>query len=132
MKRIRILFGQNVQFLRRFFGDSIEQQNDMEVVDEIDDPVELLVFLRGVNVDVIFLSNKHSGELGLSSHIFLEYPTMTLVVVDEECRTAYIESLVPQKHPVSDVSSMGIVDALRIFGSNSNEAEQGKLTGRPH
>lgn len=56
MKRIRVLFGKNVQFLRRFFGDYIDNQDDMVVVDEIDEPVELLVSLRDLDVDVIFLS----------------------------------------------------------------------------
>jgi hypothetical protein len=69
---------------------------------------------------MVLLSNKHSGELGLSSHLFLEYPTMTLVVVDEKCRNTYIENLIPQKHRVSDVLPGGIVEALRLYASNSN------------
>ena len=114
MKRIRVLFGKNVNFLRRFFGDSVERQSDMEVVDEIDDPVELLVFLRDVDVDVILLSLDRCGSSGLPSHLFAEYPAVKLVLVDEDRCAAFIEDLIPQQRPITDVSPDGIISALRL------------------
>ncbi len=124
VKKIRVLFGKNVQCLRRFFGDNIEQQGDMEVVDEIDDPVELLVELRDVNVDVIILSMDHGESSGLSSHLFAEYPEVTLVLLDEDYRFAYIENLCPHRSSISDVSSDGIISALRLVDQRTVDVDQ--------
>ena len=132
MKRTRVLFGRNLQFLRRFFGDSFKRQSDMEVVDEIDDPVELLVSLRDVDVDVILLSIDHSGASGLPSHLFAEYPTITLVIVTEDCRSAYIENLWPHRNSISDVSPDGVISALRLAGSQLSEIDQDHSGWRQH
>lgn len=114
MQRIRVLFGKNVQFLRRFFGDSIERQSDMEVVDAIEDPIELLVSLRDMDVDVIVLSMDHGESSGLPSHLYAEYPAVKVVLVDEDRSTAFIESLWPCQSSISDVSADGIITALRL------------------
>ncbi len=117
MKRIRVVFGKNVQFLRRFFGNSIERNGDLDIVDGIDDPVELLVFLRDVDVDVILLSMNHGGSSGLPSHLFAEYPFATLLVVNEDSRSAYIENLCPHRISIPDVSPDGVINALRFVTS---------------
>lgn len=132
MKRTRVLFGKNVQFLRGFYGDSFEGQSDMEVVGEIDDPVELLVSLRDVDVDVILLSKDHTGASGLTSHLFAEYPTLTLVIVNEDCRAAYIEGLRPHRSPILDVSPDGVMSALRLADSYLHEMDQGHAGWRQH
>ena len=132
VKKIRVLFGKNVKFLRRFYGDSIERQSDMDVVDEIDDPVELLVYLRNVDVDVIFLSMEHSEPSGLPSHLFAEYPTVTLVIVNEDCRAAYIENLSPHRIPIPDVSPDGILSAMRLTDTFTSKMDQIHAAWRQH
>ncbi len=97
----------------------------MEVVDEIDDPVELLVAIRDVEVDVILLSIDHSGTSGLPSHLFAEYPSLTLVIVNENCRSAYIENLSPHRSSIPEVSPDGVLSALRLAESQSTELGQG-------
>ena len=86
----------------------------MEVVNEIDDPVELLFSLRDVKADVILLSIDRDGSSGLPSHIFSEYPAVKLVLVDEDRGAAFIESLIPNQRPIYDVSPDGIINALRL------------------
>ena len=104
----------------------------MEVVDEIDDPVELLVSLRDVDVDVILLSMKHNVASGLSSHLFAEYPTVTLVIVTEDCRTAYIENLSPHRIPIPDVSPDGILSAMRLTDTFTSKMDQIHAGSRQH
>ena len=62
---------------------------------------------------------------GLPSHIFAEYPAVTLVLVYEDQRTAFIENLCPQRRPICDVSPDGIMSALRSAASHSFEVDQG-------
>jgi DNA-binding NarL/FixJ family response regulator len=119
VKRIRTVFGKDVEFLRKFFGKSIKRISDMDIVDEIDDPVELLVFLREAKVDVILLSLEDGFMSGFPSHLFAEYPFSTLLVVNEDNSSAYIESLCPQRIAIQDVSPEGVINAMRLFTSQS-------------
>lgn len=113
MNEIRLVLGQDVDFLWRTFGDAIKRHTDMIVVGEYDEPLELLVALKDIYVDVVFLCTRHGKNRGLKSHIMSEFPAVTLVLVDEELNDVFIESLRPVKRRLFDASSDLVLDSIR-------------------
>ena len=88
--------------------------------------------LRDVDVDVTLLSMEHAETAGLPSHLLAEYPAMTLVILQEDCRVAYIENMIPHRSPISDVSPNGIMSALRLADSYASEIDRANAGRRPH
>lgn len=100
--------------------DVLQTQPDVEVVGEVSEHVELLVAVRETKADAILLVINPEEDEGMLSHLFAEYPDLTVLAVtaghadgnSSVNDSIFIEQRCRYRSSVSDNSPKGIVQAL--------------------
>lgn len=110
MKKIRVLLANRPRMMREVVRETIEHQEDMEVVGEVLDPLGLLMAVRETGADAVILALKGPEEPGLCSHLLAEYPNLTIIGLAPDSKTAFIR---PRRQEIDDPSEAKILSALR-------------------
>ena len=91
--------------------EKLSNDPNFEVVGRACRLVELLLEVRSSKADVVVLFAE-SGEVGILSHLFAEYPDLTVLILCPSGE-AFIEERCPTRREIIDSSATGIVQALR-------------------
>ena len=114
MNKIRVLLSSRPKLLSEVVRNMIEHQPDMEVVDEIIDPVQLLLAVRITKVDVVIVTPlDSSGEPKICRHLLAEYPKLKVVTVSATGEAAYLYQTNLARLCLDEPSGQSILDAIR-------------------
>lgn len=114
MHKIRVLLALDSPLLRELLRKLIEQEPDLEVVDEIDDPVDLLLGADLANVNAVIHSWPESAEMpGVCTLLLAEYPDLLLVGIPPgaECAYACRQAIATTTLPRPSLG--GVIDEIR-------------------
>jgi hypothetical protein len=82
---IRVILALGPTILQRLLRDLIEREEGVEVVDETDDPVDLLMAVRRTEANVVLIAWPKSGEMpGICTHLLLEFPELLVIGLPEK------------------------------------------------
>ena len=94
----------------------LQADPEVEVVGEVTEHLELLLAVRDMDVNAVLLAMGPDEEEGMLSHLFAEYPDLTVLVIQPSERVyerVYIEQRCRHRTMVNDVTPAGVVEALR-------------------
>ncbi len=102
------------QMLSEVIRGMIERQPDMELVGEVVDPIELLIAVRGMLVDVVLITPiKAAAEPRICCQLLGEQPSLKVVTLSAEGEAAYLyQSNVP-RIGLHEPSGQMILGAIR-------------------
>jgi|SRR5271165_5552658 len=82
MPTVKILLGDVPTEWRSILSELAEEDDEIQIIGEALDPVDILVKVKNLKVNVVVLSQTpEGGEPGICSHILLEYPNLPLILV---------------------------------------------------
>jgi chemotaxis response regulator CheB len=111
VNKIRILLAATVLPMRQVIDDLVDGQSDLELVGEVGDAIDLLLAVRQTGANVVVLGGEDSRESGLNTHLFAEYPHLTILSISNH--TVFVEQLCPRRMAIHHPSSRNILAALR-------------------
>ena len=90
MKKTRVVLALDSPMLGELLRNLIQREAGVEVVDEVDDPVDLLLGVDLSRVDVVIHSWPESHEMpGICTHLLGEYPDLLLIGIPPSADCAY-------------------------------------------
>jgi hypothetical protein len=109
VNKVPILMALERGLLRQALLDLIQQEQDLEVVGEIDDPIDLLVAVGATKAKVVLLTRPVINERacedaaapGVCTHLLNEYPGLVIIGVSEDgdlacmCRQTISTTVMP-------------------------------------
>ncbi len=121
---IRLLIRERWKDNHRPIKTALQAQPEVEIVGEVAEHVELLVAVRDTNADAVLLVIDPDEDEGMLSHLFAEYPDLTVLAMPAgkpaaeavakwaDRRSAFIEQRCRYRCSVDDATPDGIVKAL--------------------
>jgi DNA-binding NarL/FixJ family response regulator len=92
----------------------IENQDDMEVVSEIIDPVQLLLAVRITMVDIVIVTPLAADEEPrICRHLLAEFPKITVVTLSVDGEAAYLYRSDTPRLYIANPSGQSILNAIR-------------------
>lgn len=113
---IRLLIRQRRTDNHRSIKAVLQACVDVCVVGEVAEHVELLVAVRDTGANAVLLIINPEEDEGMLSHLFAEYPDLTLLTMPDgqaPAGSVFIEQRCRARRTVADTSPAGIVQALR-------------------
>ena len=108
--RARVLLALEPDMFREILADTLEREEDIELVGEVDDPVDLLLAVEETQADVVLHSFPESGDLpAICTHLFAEHPDLRIIGLSPDGELAYA---CQQKITVRPLAHAGIEDLL--------------------
>jgi len=112
--KIRIMLASRPQMLSAVIRSMVAHQPDMEVVGEVLDPIELLMAVRKILVDVIIITPiKAVGEPRICRQLLGEQPSIKVVTLSAEGEAAYLYQSDSPKIRFDQPSEQAILSAIR-------------------
>lgn len=125
MVRIRILLTNLPRMLQDVLERVLADQDDMELVGYVADPIEVLLIATAREIEVVILGVE-DGLPGVASHLLEERPQLKILAVSPDGRRAFLYHLQPYMVPIGELSPDGLVDAIRAaVGSRSPGGRSG-------
>ena len=82
MNRIRVLLATLPPLVSGLLTHLIQGQTDMEVVDAVSEPVQLLLAVKDTRAQVVIVPLPGSGEIpGICSHLLAEFPDLLILAL---------------------------------------------------
>ena len=109
MSNIRVLLALDPPLLREAVRCHLEREAGIEVVGEVQDPVDLLIAVEQFQADVVLHSWPTSEETpGVCTNLLLEYPDLVAIGLSPDGDVAYISRLeiATNAHPVRGMQHM--------------------------
>ncbi len=108
--RARVLLALDSPLLRETLADLLAREGDIEVVGQVDDPVDLLLAVEETEADVVLHTFRDSPELpGICSHLFAEFPHVLVIGLSPDASSAFA---CRQTVTVKPLAGVGIDDVL--------------------
>ena len=125
MNKVQVLLALDSGLLRQALLDLIEREQDLEVVGEVDDPVDLLVAVGATQANVVLLhcpgiqgrTCEDGAAPGICTHLLNEYPDLFIICLSEDgdlaclCRQAISTTVMPS------LSLTGLLKGIRSCSS---------------
>ena len=113
MSKIRVLLALDSPLLAELVRKLIDREPDIEVVDEIDDPVDLLLGADLANVNAVIHSWPSAEMPGVCTLLLAEYPDLLLVGIPRgaECAYACRQAIATTTLPRPSLG--GVIDEIR-------------------
>jgi DNA-binding NarL/FixJ family response regulator len=103
---IRVVLSSGSPMIGEALEAILEQEEDIEVVGKVTDPVDLLIAVAETRADVVIHSWPDSDQLpGICSHLLMEYPCLLIIgiptTVDRMCvsRQVILTRSLPSEKP---------------------------------
>ncbi len=110
----RILLGTISAGWQRTLLDLVQADSDLEIVGATDDAVDLLMQIQQLKADVVVLSQlPGGGEPGVCSHLLLEYPNVTVLLLPPNGGYETLCRMVLRKEIWKRVSKETLREALK-------------------
>jgi DNA-binding NarL/FixJ family response regulator len=114
MQKIRVLLASRPKILSEVLRNMIERQPDMQLVGAVIDPIELLIALRAMAVDVVIVMPLDTeGEPRICSHLLREHQHLKIVTVSAKSETASLYQSGSRKTRIDEPSEPSILGAIR-------------------
>jgi len=92
----------------------VEHQSDMEVVGEVIDPIELLIAVKEMLVDVVIITPlKANGVPRICSQLLKEHPLLKIITLSAEGEAAFLYQSSSPNVRIDDPSGQSILGAIR-------------------
>ena len=100
--------------LREVIGSAISTASDMAIVGTIDDGESLTASLDRADADVLIIGTADEAAARALEPLLYERPRLTLLTVANDGRSTTVHALRPYRGVLSDVSPLGLIDAIRV------------------
>jgi len=113
MERMRVLFGDIPENVKKQIQDAICAEGDVQIVGQAEGPFQMLFHAGKSNADVVIVSLPDSGcEPGIVSHILSEYPHVVVLGVSKSLSRMALYRHVVQCDEIPQTTS-GLCTVLR-------------------
>lgn len=120
---ITVLLVDSPQKLRDSVRNLIQSQVDIEIVEGVLDPVELLLKVSSVNADVVIITlPDKKEEPGVISHLLSEYPKLLIIAISRTFDMAYVYRQRTSREAIFDISSDEILRIIRTAREEEQDA----------
>jgi DNA-binding NarL/FixJ family response regulator len=120
---IKVLLVDSPQKLRDSVRNLIQSQDDLEIVEGILDPVEILLKVKAVNADVVIVTlPDKKEEPGVVSHLLSEYPKLLIIAISRTSDIAYVYRQRTAKEAIFNISSDEILRIIRTAREEEKDA----------
>jgi DNA-binding NarL/FixJ family response regulator len=117
---VKVLLANRPEVVRTGLATLLQQQSDIEVVETVLDPIELLVAVGETQADVVVVTLPDSGEMpGICSHLLQEYPQLLILALSSARTRACVYRQAIMVEPLADMSDEGILAAVRRVKAGS-------------
>ncbi len=114
--RVKVLMANRPQAARAFLEVLFQEQDDIQVVGVVLDPIELLISIEDVEADVVVITLPESGGIpGICSHLLYQYPALLILALSADCQELWIYRQVIESTPLDGGTSDNILAAIRRF-----------------
>jgi DNA-binding NarL/FixJ family response regulator len=113
MPPIRVMLAELPTGLREALSPAVAGQADMELVGEVDSPVEILLAAGQRQADVVVLGMPGRELPGIAGQLLDEYPQLKVLAVNLHRRQALLYELQPQLVLLGEVTAAALLDAIR-------------------
>lgn len=114
MEKIKVLLSSRPKLLSEVIRNMIGHQPDMVVVDEVVDPIELLLTARATAVDVVIVTPLESnGEPKICHHLLAEYPHLKIVTLSARGEAAYLYQAGADRLCIDEPSEQSVLNTIR-------------------
>ena len=92
----------------------VEHQPDMKVVGEVLDPIELLITVKVMPVNVVIITPlKVNGEPRICCQLLEEHPSLKIIILSAEGKAAFLYQSNSPRIPIDEPSEQSILSAIR-------------------
>ena len=113
MSKIRVLLALDSPLLRELLRKLIDREPDIEVVDEVDDPVDLLLGADLANVNAVVHAWPSAQMPGICTLLLGEYPDLLLVGIPRGAECAYACRQAIATTPLPNASLDDLIKTIR-------------------
>jgi len=114
MNKIKVMLASRPKMLSEVIRCIVELQPDMEVVSEVVDPIELLLSVSTIKVDVVILTPLNSeGEPKICNYLLAECPQLKIVTLLAKGEIAFLYRSGSPKKRIGEPSEQSILGAIR-------------------
>lgn len=114
MSKIRVLLALDSPLLRELLRKLIEREPDIEVVDEVDDPVDLLLGTDMARVNAVIHSWPESAQMpGICTLLLAEFPDLLLLNIPPDADRAYACRQAIATTPLPNASLDDLIKTIR-------------------
>jgi DNA-binding NarL/FixJ family response regulator len=114
MRKIKVLLASRPKMLSDVIRNMVERQPDMEVAGEVLDPIELLLAVRAMKVDVVIVTPLDSdGESRICRLMLAEHPQLKIVTMSAKDDMAFLYESGASKKRIDEPSEPSILGAIR-------------------
>jgi len=119
-QRMRVLLANGPEELRTYLEALLQQQSDVEVVGQIQDPIELIMAVEDTQADMVIVTLPESGEMpGICSHLLYEYPQLLILALSSDRTKACVYRQIIRTEQLPDTSDEGLLRAIRQANINN-------------
>ena len=113
MSRIRIVLAQLPTMQYGMVRNALESEPDMEVIGGLVELDQLRQAIESAAADVVVLGAQDSALSDLGSELLYQYPHINVLTLSPDGRQAFLYQIRPYQTVVEDVSSRGLLEAIR-------------------
>ena len=117
MNRIRVLLATLPPLVSGLLTHLIQGQTDMEVVDAVSQPVQLLLAVKDTRAQVVIVPLPGSGEIpGICSHLLAEFPDLLILALSITGEAGFIYTA----ERVVEAPVNNILKSIRLAGKRED------------
>ena len=114
MRKIRVLLASRPKMLSDVIRNMLERQPDMQVAGEVLDPIELLLAVRAMKVEVVIVTPLDAdSESRICRLLLAEHPQLKIVTMSAKDNTVFLYESGAGKKRVDEPSASSILGAIR-------------------
>lgn len=112
--KIKVMLSSRPRMLSDVIRNMVTHQPDMEVVGEVIDPIELLIAVKKIQVDVVIITPVTSAATPrICSQLLEEHPSLKVMTLPAEGNTAYLYQAGAHRRELDEPSEGVILAAIR-------------------
>jgi DNA-binding NarL/FixJ family response regulator len=113
VSRIRVVLTQLPPMQYDIVRNALESEPDMEVIGDLVEADQLGHAVEGACADVVVLGARDSALPALGIQLLYRYPHVNVLTLTPDGRHAFLYQIRPHQTVVEDVSSRGLLEAIR-------------------
>jgi hypothetical protein len=114
MQTTKVLLAIQPQMLSDVIKHLVECQPDMQVVDDVFDPIKLLTAIKVTSVDAVIVTPLDSDVVSrICRHLLVEYPRLRIVTLSPKGEAAFLYESDARKKRIDEPSGQSILGAIR-------------------
>ena len=112
--KIKVMLASRPKMLSDVIRNMVGNQHDMEVVGEVLDPIELLIAVKAIKVDIVIITPlKANGVPRICCQLLKEHPLLKVMTLSVEGESAYLYQSDSPRIRIDEPSEKAIFDVIR-------------------